>query len=70
MKSFPYMRGVPAAGHITLHGGYWHPGAEDNCSRCNPRHEFVPDPHRPFADIGTCCTYPKLNTIHLRHRRD
>ncbi len=33
MKSWPYMPGVPAAGHVTA-AGWWHPGRSENCSRC------------------------------------
>jgi hypothetical protein len=36
---WPYLRGVPAAGHITRRGGYWHPGNGATCARCNPKTE-------------------------------
>lgn len=32
MKPYPYMPGVPAAGHI--YNGYWHPGKIDGCPKC------------------------------------
>lgn len=46
MKAWPYMPGVPAAGHITA-GGYWHPGGIDNCTKCAdpPRKEPPRDDH-------------------------
>ena len=34
MRAYPYMPGVPAAGHITS-GGHWHPGTISNCTKCN-----------------------------------
>lgn len=34
--TFPMMPGVPAAGHVTAAGGYWHPGRAENCPTCNP----------------------------------
>lgn len=30
------MPGVPAAGHITARGGYWHPGRAEGCAKCPP----------------------------------
>ena len=33
MKPFPYIPGVPAAGHISR--GFWHPGAIDGCGKCD-----------------------------------
>jgi hypothetical protein len=33
MKPYPFMPGVPAAGHISSRG-FWHPGSADNCHRC------------------------------------
>jgi len=38
---WPWMPGVPAAGHVTS-GGHWHPGAISTCARCNP-----PEPRKP-----------------------
>lgn len=34
-KSWPYMPGVPAAGHVTAKG-FWHSGAADGCPKCEP----------------------------------
>jgi hypothetical protein len=31
-KAYPYMPGVPAAGHI--YNGFWHPGRIDGCPKC------------------------------------
>jgi hypothetical protein len=33
---WPMVPGVPAAGHVTAQGGYWHPGNGATCPRCNP----------------------------------
>jgi hypothetical protein len=33
MKAWPYIPGVPAAGHVTS-GGAWHPGPIANCPKC------------------------------------
>lgn len=35
MKAYPYIPGVPAAGHIAS-GGFWHPGRIDGCPKCEP----------------------------------
>jgi hypothetical protein len=32
VKPYPYMPGVPAAGHIS--GGYWHPSGIEGCPKC------------------------------------
>jgi len=32
---WPYMPGVPAAGHVTARG-FWHPGRPENCRKCPP----------------------------------
>lgn len=29
------------------------------------RHKFIPDMYRPSADIGDCCRYNKLDSIHV-----
>jgi hypothetical protein len=34
VKAFQYRPGLPAAGHITAAGGYWHPGGIDTCRKC------------------------------------
>jgi hypothetical protein len=40
MSAYPYMPGVPAAGHIS--GGFWHPGQIDGCAKCpHPPHAMV-----------------------------
>lgn len=44
-RAYPYMPGVPAAGHIT--GGAWHPGAISSCRRCTPA-----EPERPGWRLG------------------
>ena len=31
---WPYVPGVPAAGHVTARG-YWHPGNGATCPKCN-----------------------------------
>jgi hypothetical protein len=44
MKAYPFLPGVPAAGHVTG-GGWWHPGKADGCVKCepyNPRHRKAP----------------------------
>jgi hypothetical protein len=33
MTAWPYIPGVPAAGHVTSRG-YWHPGPIDGCAKC------------------------------------
>lgn len=33
MRVWPYIPGVPAAGHVTERG-YWHPGRIDGCPKC------------------------------------
>jgi hypothetical protein len=33
MTAWPYMPGVPAAGHVTS-GGHWHPGGIPTCTKC------------------------------------
>jgi len=41
MRAWPYLPGVPAAGHVTSHGA-WHPGRIDGCPKCEaakPREE-------------------------------
>lgn len=38
MRAWPYMPGVPAAGHVTARG-WWHPGRIEGCAKCPP-----PDP--------------------------
>lgn len=38
-RAWPMMPGVPAAGHVTG-GGYWHPGKEDGCVKCEPRYAY------------------------------
>ncbi len=35
MKAWPYIPGVPAAGHVTSKG-YWHPGPVNGCQKCEP----------------------------------
>lgn len=35
MKAWPFMPGVPAAGHITS-SGHWHPRGVNGCSKCQP----------------------------------
>lgn len=32
MKGWPFIPGVPAAGHIARNG-FWHPGSIDNCPK-------------------------------------
>lgn len=34
-KAWPYVPGVPAAGHITSRG-YWHAGPISGCTKCEP----------------------------------
>ena len=40
MRAWPYMPGVPAAGHVTS-GGHWHPGRIDGCVKCEPRRSIT-----------------------------
>lgn len=47
----PMIPGVPAAGHVTG-GGFWHPGKEDGCVKCEaatPRTFVI---HR--SDLARC----------------
>ena len=39
MKPYPYLPGVPAAGHISR--GFWHPGKPDGCPKCEPPGRFA-----------------------------
>lgn len=41
MKAWPYVPGVPAAGHVTSKG-FWHPGRIEGCPKC----ESPPPPPR------------------------
>ncbi len=35
MRAWPYVPGVPAAGHVTA-SGFWHPGRVEGCVKCEP----------------------------------
>ena len=39
---WPYLPGVPAAGHITS-GGWWHPGRIEGCPKCRTNDETTED---------------------------
>lgn len=41
MNWWPYIPGVPAAGHVTSHGN-WHPGNGATCHRCTPTRKARP----------------------------
>lgn len=42
VRPYQFIPGVPAGGHIA--GGFWHPGAIDNCPRCHPAAPLTPNP--------------------------
>ncbi len=52
MKPYPYLPGVPAAGHIS--DGYWHPGAISTCQKgtCG-REQRREQRRKPGSEPGT-----------------
>jgi hypothetical protein len=45
MTTYPFIPGVPAAGHIAR--GYWHPGRAENCAKCEPPRPRQDDQRKP-----------------------
>jgi len=60
MKPQLVMPGVPAAGHIASNG-FWHPGKEDGCSKCEPDRQFVKC-HNGDR-ISQCYHWPRCSNI-------
>lgn len=50
MSAYPYIPGVPAAGHI--YRGYWHPGRVDGCRKCPRPHQDMNRADARTALIG------------------
>lgn len=52
--------GVPAAGHVTARGGYWHPGRAEGCAKCEPDGRA----DRACPECGEVCRYDGWDLVH------